>query len=172
LFFASLTPAPDPGMWQYRRKLILLLILAAVYAGVGYWVPYSKLWLMQDLMQTQSRLFFATQSTDRIKDYLVRKAEDLNIPLQPGNAQVQNINGEILYIKLIWDASVDILFYHSTLHFEPEIYGLIRGFGQEEKGVSTADQLESSIHLSDSTANFLRHKNLLDSQVREYFSRP
>ena len=116
---------------QIRRKIVLSLILLTVYVGVSFWVPYSKLWVMKDLMQTQSRMFFAFPSTGRVRDYLGGKAEELQLRLKPEDVRVQNINGEIIYIEMSWEAPVDIFFYHTTLHFNPKIFGLVRGFASQ-----------------------------------------
>ena len=156
----------DPAI---RRKIILVLLLFAVYTGVSFWVPYSKLWVMKDLMQSQSRMFYTYPNTERVRDFLIGKAEDLELPLKPEDVKVQSINGEIIYIEMNWDAPVDILMYHTSLHFSPRIFGLIRGFGAGAQGELSNDEMQSQ--LSDSTARFLRQKNLLQHSIRDFFSR-
>ncbi|MFH1069638.1 MAG: hypothetical protein V1794_08460, partial [Candidatus Glassbacteria bacterium] len=112
----------------YKRKLILLGLLLGVYCLVSFWVPYSKSWFLKDIMQTQARLYFATQSVDNLRERLIRKAEAIDVPLADNQVTVQTINGEIIYLELDLNIPYNLLFYHSTLHFEPKIFGLIRGF--------------------------------------------
>ncbi len=153
-----------------RRKFYLVLGLLAVYAAVSFWVPYSKLWVMKDLMQTQSRMFFASQSEEQVRSFLAAKAEDLDLRVQPENIRVQTINGEIIYIELSWKAPVDILFFHTSLDFNPKIFGLIRGF--EGGTASSIDSPDSAISsLSDSTARFLQSRNMIGGSIKGFFSR-
>lgn len=154
---------------QVRRKAFLVLILLAVYAGVSFWVPFSKYWVMKDLMQTQSRMFHAFPSTDRVRDFLIGKAEALELRIRPEDVRVQNINGEVIYIEMTWDAPVDILFYHTNLNFNPKIFGLVRGF--DNSGLASGSLDELTPLLSDSTNRFLENKNLLQSSIRRFFSR-
>ncbi|MCE5271577.1 hypothetical protein LLH00_09885 [bacterium] len=153
-----------------RRKIYLVLGLLAVYAAVSFWVPYSKLWVMKDLMQTQSRMFFASQSEERVRAFLAAKAEDLNLSVRPEDLRVQTINGEIIYIELSWKAPVDILFFHTSLDFNPKIFGLIRGFeGATTGSIESPDSAVSD--LSDSTARFLQEHNMLGGSIKGFFSR-
>ena len=154
---------------QIRRKIVLVLILLAAYAGVSFWIPYSRLWLMKDLMETQARLFYAYQSPQRVRDFLMGKAGDMNIPLLPDGVKVQNINGEIIYIELSWEAPVNIFFFHTSLHFAPKIYGLIHGF--DDVGTESSLGAPDTSALSDSTNRFLRRKGLLQHTIGNFFTR-
>jgi len=152
-------------MELYRRKLFLLGFLLLVYVTFSFWVPYSKLWFIRDIMQTQSRLFFATRSTAELRNYLIQKAEALDIALEPKDVTVKNINGEILYIELQYDVPLDILFYHTTLHFEPKTFGLIREFDMGGKYLEEIkDPYQCLAELSDSTKRFLQTRTF-----RKYF---
>jgi hypothetical protein len=154
---------------EVRRKVYLVLFLLAVYTAVCFWVPYSKLWVMKDLMQTQSRMFFTTQSVEQVYKYLSAKADELELSIRPEDIKVQTINGEIIYIELSWKAPVDILLFHTSLDFSPRIFGLIRGF----ENLSPASELPDSIvsELSDSTTRFLKNRNMLERSIENFFSR-
>lgn len=154
---------------EVRRKIYLVLFLFAIYVAVCFWVPYSKLWVMKDLMQTQSRMFFTTQSTEQVHKYLSAKADELELAVQPEDIKVQTINGEIIYIELSWKAPVDILLFHASLDFSPRIFGLIRGFDNLAPGSELPDSLVSE--LSDSTASFLKKRNVLGRSIINFFSR-
>lgn len=153
---------------MYKRKLVLLALLLGVYTATSFWVPYSKLWFIEDIMQNQVRLFFASQSIDLVRSILIEKAEALDIPIKEEDIEVQNINGEIIYIEMRWDEPVDILFYHTNLHFEPKIFGLIREFELGSIGSSSPQSFDKLIELSDSTNRFLRNKNLLN-YIKDFF---
>ncbi len=156
-------------MELYRRKLLLVALLLAVYLGVSLWVPYSKLWLIQDLMETQARLYFATQSPRELRDYLVRKAEALELPLDTSQVTVQNVNGEVVYLDLDLEVPLELPFYHRSLHFRPKTFGLIRGFASAAPA-SPPDSLDPLAGLSDSTRGFLRGRTLGD-YLQEFFAR-
>ena len=157
-------------MELYKRKLVLIVLLLGVYAAVSIWVPYSKLWFIKDVMETQARLYFTSQSNIDLRETLIRKAEALDVALEPEDILIQNINGEIIYVELKYDIPLDILFYHTMLHFEPKIFGLIRGFGPE--GHFTAGKkydFDSVLaELSDSTRRFLSEKTL-KTYFRSFF---
>ncbi len=155
---------------MYQRKLVLLALLLGVYTAISFWVPYSKLWFIEDVMQNQARLFFASQSVDRVRVILTAKAEALTIPIKDENIEVKNINGEIIYLEMRWDEPVDILFYHTSLHFEPKIFGLIRGFEPGGMGSSSLQSFDKLVELSDSTTRFLRDRNLRN-YVEDFFAK-
>lgn len=155
-------------MGDNARKTVWLLILVLIYIAVSFWVPYSKLWLIQDVMQNQARLFFANQSTEAVKKTLFDKATALNIMVNEDNITVQNINGEIIYIEMRWKEPTSFFFIKKELEFEPKIFGLIRGFGTD--AAFKLDKNFSNISgLSDSTNLFLQNMTL-QGQVRTFFS--
>ena len=158
-------------MELYRRKIFLILLLLAAYLAVSLWVPYSKYWFIKDVIENQARLFFASQSTVNLRETIIRKAEALDVALEPEDVLIQNINGEVIYIELSYDVPLDILFYHTTLHFEPKIFGLIRGFGPEGQFAPGKQYDFESVlaELSDSTKRFLRGKTL-QSYFRTFFA--
>ena len=161
-------------MQLYARKLVLLLLIAAVYAGVSIWVPYSKKWVLQDVMNNQARLYFATQSRDAVREKIISKAEDLRVPLKPDQVSVQNINGEIIYIELDLHIPYNILTYRDTMSFTPKIFGLIRGFSREGRAPQTSEQVMNNLEtLSDSTREFLRRKTetSISGYIQEFFAR-
>jgi len=150
-------------MQRYFRKLVLLELLIAIYIGVCYWVPYSKKWLLDDVINNQARLYFATQSKQNLQNKIIEKAELLGIPLLTDQLTVQNINGEIIYIELDLNVPYDILTYNSTLHFEPKIFGLIRGFNFAGSSIGEDADIDQTLaELSDSTKQYLRNRTLKD----------
>jgi hypothetical protein len=152
-------------MELYFRKLVLLEFLIALYVGVCFWVPYSKKWLLDDVINNQARLYFATQSQQNLRDNIIGKAESLGIPLKPDQITVQNINGEIIYIELDLIVPYNILTYNSTLHFQPKVFGLIRGFNFAGSSVGADANIDQTLtSLSDSTKQYLRSRTL-----RNYF---
>ncbi len=157
-------------MDAYSRKLALLGLLLAVYLGVCFWVPYSKKWLMDDIVHNQARLYFVAQSPQALKAKIIDKAESLGIPLEPEQVTVQNINGEIIYIELDLNVPCDIFSYNFTLHFEPKTFGLIRGFNYA--GGRSADNatIEQNLAiLSDSTKKYLRNKTFRN-YIEEFYA--
>lgn len=158
-------------MELYRRKFALIALLLGVYIAVSFWVPYSKLWLIKDVMETQARLYFTSQSTSALRELLIRKAGNLDVALDEEDVIIQNINGEIIYIELSYNVPLDILFYHTTLHFEPKIFGLIRGFGPGGQfSAEKAYDFDAVLaELSDSTKRFL-HGKTLQAFLRNFFA--
>ena len=145
----------------YSRKLVWMFVLIATYVGVSFWVPYSKKWLIDDVINNQARLYFASQSKQNLQNRIIQKAESLEIPLKEEQITVQNINGEIIYIELDLNIPYNILTYHSTLHFEPKIFGLIRGFNFAGSSVGEDADIDQTLAaLSDSTKEYLRNRTL------------
>jgi len=155
-------------MEMYKKKLYWLALLLSVYIAVSFWVSYSKLWFIEDIMQNQARLFFINQSLSRVHETLIEKAEALKIQIHDDSILVENINNEIIYIEMRWNEPVDILFYHVNLHFEPKIFGLIRGFDVGKAGLSEDQKINALIQFSDSTNRFLRDRNLR-SYLKDFF---
>jgi len=158
-------------MELYKRKIFLILLLLCAYIAVSFWVPYSKLWFIKDVMENQARLYFASQSINGLRELFIRKAEALDVALEQEDVLIQNINGEVIYIELQYDVPLDIFFYHTTLHFEPKTFGLIRGFGPDGRfSAGKKYDFESVLaELSDSTKRFLREKTL-QSYLRAFFA--
>jgi len=155
-------------MEMYKKKLYWLAFLLSVYIAVSFWISYSKLWFIEDIMQNQARLFFINQSLSRVHETLIEKAEALKIQIHDDSILVENINNEIIYIEMRWNEPVDILFYHVNLHFEPKIFGLIRGFDVGKAGLSEDQKINALIQFSDSTNRFLRDRNLR-SYLKDFF---
>ncbi|HLA40104.1 MAG TPA: hypothetical protein VJ417_08910 [Candidatus Glassbacteria bacterium] len=150
---------------MYKRKLVLLGLIIAIYCLVSFWVPYSKYWFMKDIMQTQARMYFAMQSAKDCRDLLIRKAEALDVPVADDQVTVQTINGEIIYLEIDLNVPYSLFSFESTLHFDPKIFGLIRSFEVGGKYIEELDdKYQAMAALSDSTQKFLRNKTL-----RNYF---
>ncbi len=159
-------------MELYRRKFVLIVLLLGCYLAVSFWVPYSKLWFIKDVMENQARLYFASQSAGALRELLIRKAEALDVALEEEDVTIQKINGEIIYIALKYNVPLDIFFYHTTLHFEPKIFGLIRGFGPGGQFSAKKEyDFEAALaELSDSTKRLLREKTL-QTYFRRFFAK-
>lgn len=157
-------------MHRYKRKLVLLAVLLAVYIAVSYWVLYSKQVFIKDVMQARARLFFTHQSIDGLRETLIRKADALGIPLREENLLVEKVNHEVIYIEMRWEEPLEILFFHIPLQFAPKVFGLIRSFAVDREGKDVVENLGVLAELSDSTTRYLRNKTLRDYFI-DYFAR-
>jgi len=95
--FQLIPKKPFLAMELYKRKIFLILLLLCAYIAVSFWVPYSKLWFIKDVMENQARLYFASQSINGLRELFIRKAEALDVALEQEDVLIQNINGEVIY---------------------------------------------------------------------------
>jgi hypothetical protein len=95
-----------------KLKLIMTLaILAAMVFGAIKVVPvYFANYQLQDAIESESRFAltgYPKRSPDDIRDDVMKKAQDLGIPLQPDNVQVTVGNGTV-DIAANYSVSIDL----------------------------------------------------------------
>jgi hypothetical protein len=102
--------------------LITLLILASMGIAAVKIVPaYVNNYEFQDAINTEAQFAesgYPKKSDDQIRQEVSKKAEDLGIPADPQDIQLDMSNGNVS-ISLDYSVPVDLYVYQFTLQFHP-----------------------------------------------------
>jgi len=99
--------------------LRIVVLAAAVYAGLRFAVPYLDAWRFEDAMKTQAEA--AEVNTDgEIRSTLIQTAADLGISLRPADLRIRRSRGRIT-ISATWSTEVVLPKFRRTLHFQRQI---------------------------------------------------
>ena len=105
-----------------RNLIITLLILGSmIFAGVKVVPIYFDNYQFQDAIESESRFAltgYPKKSPDDIRDDVWQKAQELSIPAQKEDIQVNETNGSVS-ISLDYSVPVDLAVYQLTLQFHP-----------------------------------------------------
>jgi hypothetical protein len=106
-----------------KIKLIfgIFLIVAIIYLGIELIPPYFANYQFQDYVQTEAlQSTYTPQSEDSIRDTVMRKAADLEIPMVKDDLKVVRIGGQAngtVTITGSYVVHIDLPGYPLDLHF-------------------------------------------------------
>lgn len=102
--------------------LITLIILASMaVAAVKVAPPYVDNYQLQDAINTEAQFAesgYPKKTPDQIQQDVAKKAEDLGIPADPQDIQLDLTNGNVS-ISLEYSVPIDLYVYQFTLQFHP-----------------------------------------------------
>ncbi|HEY6905018.1 MAG TPA: hypothetical protein VI216_11970 [Candidatus Acidoferrales bacterium] len=102
--------------------IITLLILGSMIFAAAKVVPvYFANYQFQDAIESESRFAltgYPKKSIDDIRDDVWQKAQELSIPAQKDDIQVDVTNGSVT-ISLDYSVPIDLEVYQLTLQFHP-----------------------------------------------------
>lgn len=102
--------------------LITLIVLAAMgIAAVKIVPPYVDNYQFQDAINTEARFAetgYPKKTGDQIRQDVYKKAEDLGIPADPQDIQLDMTNGNVT-ISMDYSVPIDLYVYQFTLQFHP-----------------------------------------------------
>ncbi len=106
-----------------KRNLIITLLIVGsmVFAGIKVIPVYVDNYQFQDAIESESKFALAgypKKSVDDIRDDVWKKAQDLSIPAQREDIQVNVTNGSVS-ISLDYSVPIDLAVYQLTLQFHP-----------------------------------------------------
>jgi len=106
-----------------RRNLIITLLIlgSMIFAGIKVVPVYVDNYQFQDAIETESKFAltgYPKKSTDDIRDDVWKKAQELSIPAQREDIQVNVANGSVS-ISLDYSVPVDLAVYQLMLQFHP-----------------------------------------------------
>ncbi len=106
-----------------KRNLIITLLIVGsmVFAGIKVVPVYVDNYQFQDAIESESRFAltgYPKKSTDDIRDDVWKKAQELSIPAQRQDIQVNVANGSVS-ISLDYSVPVDLAVYQLMLQFHP-----------------------------------------------------
>ncbi len=103
-------------------KLVFSLGVLAllIYSGWQVVPPYFYSFQFQDAIDNEARISSYTNSRteDDIKNSVLKKAQDLEIPLTAEGIQVQRLPNNVIYIETHYTVHVDLPGYPLDLQFK------------------------------------------------------
>ncbi len=102
------------------KALFGLLVVAAVfYLGYKVMPPYFANYQFEDVIRNETDMnSYSQKSEQEIRESVVKKARDLDIPLTTDQVKVQR-SGPELAISADYTVHIDIPVYPFDLHFTP-----------------------------------------------------
>lgn len=109
----------ERGEGRLKGILIVVIIVLAIYTAWKVVPPYVNDYQLADKMQEQSRYAMVNHYTEeQIRDNIYKVMVDLDIPGKKEDVKVV-ANGNVVKISLDYTVPVDVLVYHTDLHFTP-----------------------------------------------------
>lgn len=97
----------------------VFVVVAIVYLGIKVLPPYFANYQFEDVVDNEAKMNSYNQKSEQeIRDGLVKKARDLDIPLKSDQVKVQRMGSE-LSISADYTVHIDIPVYPFDLHFTP-----------------------------------------------------
>ena len=96
------------------------LVALIIYSGWQLVPPYFYNYQFQDALDNEARIdsYTNTRTEDDIKNSIIKKAEDLEIPLAANQVQVQRLPNNIVYIEANYSVHVNLPGYPLDLQFK------------------------------------------------------
>ena len=109
----------ERGEGKLKGILIVTIVVLGIYTAWKILPPYVNDYQLADKMQEQSRYAMVNRYTeDQIRDNIYKIMQDLDIPAKREDIKIV-ANGNVVKISLDYTVPVDVLMYHTDLHFSP-----------------------------------------------------
>lgn len=109
----------ERGEGRLKGILIVVIVVLSIYTAWKIVPPYVNDYQLADSMQEQSRYALVNRYTeDQIRDNIYKKMVDLDIPAKREDIKIV-ANNNVVKISLDYSVPVDVLVYHTDLHFTP-----------------------------------------------------
>lgn len=109
----------ERGEGKLKGILTVVIVVLAIYTAWKVVPPYVNDYQLADKMQEQSRFAMVNRYTeDQIRDNIYKIMVDLDIPAKREDIKIV-ANNNVVKISLDYNVPVDILVYHTDLHFTP-----------------------------------------------------
>lgn len=108
----------DSGKGTVKAILSIAFVFAVIYCGFKIIPVYVNSYELQDYIRQQNP-FWVTQRTpaDAIRNHILAKAKDLDLPVEPDQVKVEVGGG--VKVQLDFTVPVDLRVYTLQLHFTP-----------------------------------------------------
>jgi hypothetical protein len=109
----------DSGRATFKTIFALLFLVAVVYAGFKIIPVYVNSFELQDYIRQQNP-FWVTQRApaDGIRNNIVAKARELDLPVSPEQVKV-DVGGGRVAVAIDYTVPVDLMVYTLELRFTP-----------------------------------------------------
>ena len=109
----------ERGEGRLKGILIVVIVVLAIYTAWKILPPFVNDYQLADKMQEQSRYAMVNRYTEeQIRDNIYKVMVDLDIPAKREDVKIV-ANGNVVKISLDYNVPVDVLVYHTDLHFTP-----------------------------------------------------
>ncbi len=109
----------ERGEGKLKAIIFTAVLVFAIYAAVKIVPSYVANYQLSDKMQEQARFAVVNRYTEeQIRDNIFRVVQDLDIPVKREAIKVVATNA-VVKISLEYIVPVDLLVYHTELHFSP-----------------------------------------------------
>lgn len=109
----------ERGEGRLKGILIVVMIVLAIYTAWKMVPPYVNDYQLSDKMQEQSRYAMVNHYTaEQIRDNIYKVMVDLDIPAKKEDIKIV-ADGNVVKVSLDYTVPVDVLVYHTDLHFTP-----------------------------------------------------
>ena len=109
----------ERGEGRLKGILIVVIVVLAIYTAWKVVPVYVNEYQLSDKMQEQARYAVVNRYTeDQIRDNVFKVIEDLDIPAKREDIKVVS-NNSVVKISLDYSVPVDVLMYHTDIHFSP-----------------------------------------------------
>ena len=109
----------ERGEGKLKGILIVTIVVLGIYTAWKILPPYVNDYQLADKMQEQSRYAMVNRyNEDQIRDNIYKIMQDLDIPAKREDIKIV-ANGNVVKISLDYTVPVDVLMYHTDLHFSP-----------------------------------------------------
>lgn len=106
-------------MARLKSLIGLLIVVAGVYVAWQIFPPYYNNFQFQDTIESEARLnSYNTKSEQEIKELIMKKARELEIPLASDQLTVRRSGNEVS-ISAEYSVHVDLPVYPLDLKFAP-----------------------------------------------------
>src|ERR1700741_4120398 len=100
-----------------RQIFILLVLIAVLFAGTQYVPPYFDAFQFNDFIRQEVKFAVsARRSTEDIRNSVVQKAKELNIPITPRDIKITR-RGPAFTLDLEYRFPIDLRVYKHDLVF-------------------------------------------------------
>jgi hypothetical protein len=109
------------GGSRINLAVTLAVLGAMIFTGVKVVPVYFENYQFQDSLESESRFAltgYPKRNEEDIRDDIMKKAQDLDIPLQRDAIQVELGNGKV-DISMDYSVPIDLAVYQFTLQFHP-----------------------------------------------------
>ena len=111
------------GNAKLKAILFTAILAFGVYAAYKLIPLYLANYQLSDKMVEEARYGIANRNTEeQVRDTIYREVQDLEIPAKREDIKVM-VSIQTVRISLDYTVPVDLLFYHTNLHFSPSSEG-------------------------------------------------
>src|SRR5437763_16023249 len=109
----------ERGEGKLKTVITLAIVVLVIYSAVKIVPIYVSEYELSDKMQEQARFAVVNRYTeDQIRDNIFKVIQDLDIPAKREDIKVVS-NNSMVKISLAYSVPVDVLMYHTDIHFSP-----------------------------------------------------